>query len=277
MAEFSFVHVTTEATAKQAVSRHNAGLTRPDTALTRASWDHQPTVCILDNRAKARDARAGLAKVKKTRGRPGVSNVRFLFGHPPAFEADNAWPRSKVEAWSRDTAAWLSEWARMGSGGKAVVERVDLHVDEARPHLHASLVPAVGDLGLPGPGRRMSWRQILLHATGEDCRQKPSCRRAMAMLQTQYSMGVGEKYGMVRGEVGSTAVRAEPDGVLGLKKRAELAERRVQELERANARTRRGVEAERHGLEAARVRQRVRARQVPVAERGPDRSKGRVR
>ena len=114
---------------------------------------------ILDNEDRAAETRAELAQGPRRRGRPGAEQVRMLFGHPPAHEAADAWPRHRVEAWARDSSRWLVGFVREASGGKAVVIRADLHVDETRPHVHASILPAMPNTA-DGLGVTLSWERL---------------------------------------------------------------------------------------------------------------------
>ena len=167
-----------------------------------------------------------LTAVRK-RGRPGCKKVRFLFGHPPPFEAPDAWDKATLLTWAKDTADWLETRVRDASDGHAVVERADLHLDETRPHLHISIIPAMPKRPRdrdepwsvyradPGPSR-LSWTALQRSLSPAE-----SSRMSMRGLQTAYQDGVGRHFGMIRGELKSQS-RADPDRLAGLVTRVKL-------------------------------------------------------
>ena len=266
MASSTFVHCMSERKCQRRVDRHNAGQSRPWSALTRAAWDHKPTVMVQDNRDAFSEARASLANSPKRRGRPGVERVRFLFGHPPAFESPDAWARATIEAWARDSARWLASFVERGSGGRAVLTRADLHVDEARPHVHATVFPTVANPD--GRGVRLSWETLHLTATGAS-----DAAESMKRIQDSYYEEVGKRYGMERGTPAAItgASRQAPDNAKGLRERARLAEERLEELQRAGRREREGAAVLRRELELATSRDVYREREEKRRDRGVER------
>ena len=264
MGSFSFVHVTTEKTKQARVDRHNRGVDRPASALTRAAWDHRAVIPVMDNEFRAAQTRAECAAGPKRRGRPGSQTVRAIFGHPPAHEAPDAWPPSKVEAWARESAVWLSLFVGKASGGKAQVVRADLHVDETRPHVHASVLPAMPRED--GSGLTLSWERLHMKGTGST-----SARESMRRIQTMYHEAIGSRYGMVRGVPsmvsGVGKGETEVDRLKGLRTRAALAEAELERLRKAGRRERQGAAAMQLEVDGARARETVARRKDRTAKR----------
>ena len=270
---FSFIHIATDTKAQGALDRHNRGENRPTEALTRPEWDHRPTIRIAGDEDRAVEVLVDVEN-DRGRGRQGCQRVRILFGHPPPFESENAWDRDRLLSWAKDSASWIEQEIKQASGGTAVLERVDLHLDETSPHLHASIIPAVPRaptedqrvrilFGRPHPDEeplklKLSWSQLQRSMTPDATSRSGSMR----MLQDMYHADVGSRYGLERGKP-STRTRAEPNRVEGLKTRVRLTEERAARAEReAQAR-------------AERVEQRARQQgRAAAVER--DATKGRV-
>ena len=148
---FSFLHVTTESKAQGALDRHNRGENRPTEALTRPEWDHLPTMRIAGDEDRAAEVLVDVEQ-DRGRGRRGCQRVRILIGHPPPFESEDAWDHQKLLNWAKDSASWLERRIKEASGGLAVLERVDLHLDETSPHLPRLDHPG-STSSTPGPRR----------------------------------------------------------------------------------------------------------------------------
>ena len=250
---FSFLHVTTESKAQGALDRHNRGENRPTEALTRPEWDHLPTMRIAGDEDRAAEVLVDVEQ-DRGRGRRGCQRVRILIGHPPPFESEDAWDRQKLLNWAKDSASWLERRIKEASGGLAVLERVDLHLDETSPHLHASIIPAVpraprdpDEFEPPRP--KLSWSQVQRSMT-EGAQNRS---QSMRMIQDMYHADVGCRYGLERGKP-STRTRAEPDRVEGWKTRVRLTEERAARAEReAQARAERVEQRARQQGRAAAV------------------------
>lgn len=214
---FSFVHVDTEKKAQAAVSAHARGDKRPDSALTRTEWAHRSVVPIHEDRDRAEAVTREVRRAPARRGRPGFERVRLLIGHPPQFEADDAWSRAKLLDWARQSTAWVVKGVERASGGTAVVASSYLHVDELRPHLHVEVVPAMRDPKNPDGHLRMSWERMQRVWGGA-----PG-RAGLSNLQTLYHRDVGAAFGMRRGEP-SDRRRVATDDSDALKTRVRLLE-----------------------------------------------------
>lgn len=242
MPSYAFVHVSPDKAGNKqpSLDKHNRGETRPPETMTREEWDHLPAIRIAGHEDRAADVLEEIEK-SRGRGRPGCERVRFLFGHPPPFESGDAWDRDRLLSWARDSSAWLEKKISQASGRCAVLERVDLHLDETTPHLHASIVPALlkrlpdrisADFALfagrevdPGP-MKLSWTEL-------QRAMSPGVTRSESMraLQGSYFEDVGRGYGMQRGK-SSARTRAEPDRMEGLKTRVRLTEERAARVQR---------------------------------------------
>ena len=97
-------------------------------------------------------------------------------------------------------------------GGPGVqIAHMALHLDEGQPHGHILAVVA-DDLG------RLGWNRV---RKGFGMTGSESGRALMGALQERYHREVGSKFGLARGERGSTAVHQPIDRVAGVKDRIE--------------------------------------------------------
>lgn len=281
MASFSFIHVTPELKTQVRISRHNSGADRPPEAITRAEWDHRSTVRIAGDERRAEAVFDELTAVKK-RGRPGAQRVRFLFGHPPAFEAEDAWDKATLMTWAQDSAAWLERKVEEASDGHAVVERVDLHVDETRPHLHATVIPAMPKRPRdrdepvdvyrldPGPSK-LSWTGLQ-----RSWSTAASSSLSMRAIQDGYHADVGANFGMIRGELKSES-RAEPDRLAGLITRVKLSAEKADRERRRAAQTRRAAAVRSESDERRLAKEKQRARGLRTETRRLQRAAAAVK
>lgn len=238
-------------------------------------------------------------KRDKRRGQKGTEKVRVLFGHPPRFDAPDAWSRERLMRWARQSAKWLQEHVRRASGGLAVVERVDLHLDEVRPHLHATFVPVmarprpkgsvppdaarVGPRNLPVPNQRLSWKAMQAVMFPPEPGARSAKGSSMSGMQDSYWREVGRKFMLKRG-VPSDRVREDPDRIKGLtsrvvesQDRAFRAERRVRQQTRAATVEKADVATRNRHLQTGirRLARKVRDLTAPPDARGGGREHGR--
>ena len=219
---------------------------------------------IAGDERRAEQVHEELTAIRK-RGRPGAQKVRFLFGHPPPFESPDAWDKTKLLTWARDTTDWLDRKIRDASDGHAVLERADLHVDELRPHLHVSIIPAMPkrprdrDESVevykmdPGPSR-LSWT-----ALQRSWCPATSSSLSMRAIQDAYHEDVGVNFGMMRGDLKSQS-RAEPDRLAGLITRVKLSAAAVDRERKRAAQARRTAAARRDSETRQHAREKHRAR-----------------
>ena len=278
---YSFVHVRGDGPRPQPMlDRHNRGDKRPATALGRAEFDGVASLEIVNDERRAKAVVSALRaamKAERRPGRPPSAEVRLMLGHPPIFEAPEAWPRSQLESWARDCAGWLKGHLERASQGQAIVSRVDLHVDETRPHLHVTVVPRMprkgrddavresvrewGPDAVPACDLTFSWKRLQLAAwPGTPAKGKNAIQVSGVALQSSFYEEVGRRYGMARGEP-SAKTRSEPDAMRGLLTRARLADERAdrdrrsaaaaaERSDRASRRVRRSAAAERQSARA---------------------------
>lgn len=101
--------------------------------------------------------------------------------------------REKYRSWLKDNKAFLTKVY-----GKENIVSMHLHMDERTPHLHAIVVPITKD-------GRLS------------CKSFVDGKKYLSQQQTLYSE-LMKKYGMKRGEFGSTSKHQKPNSELGLSK-----------------------------------------------------------
>ena len=162
----------------------------------------------LDADARARKA---WLKSRKQGGRPPNPYVEFLLAGPPRYDdADRLWPESKELEWAKSARQWV---AKRFPDSKVVV--ASLHRDEAAPHVHIVLSPAV--VTTKGE-RQWGWckaRNVAavaaLNERIKGRRRTPkrmtrtNSRKALSLLQDDCHAHTGEKYGLDRGKRGSRA------------------------------------------------------------------------
>ena len=238
---------------------------RPPEAVPRVEWVRLHAHRLGGDPGAAEKA-VDEARAVKRRGRPGHACIDVLIAGAPGFESPDRWDDGKVLRWSRDSAAWLQHMC----GPDAVVHSAALHLDEKSPHVHALVVPAVRD---KNGGVQLSWSAVRKRGaeriTGGPIRGSGRPRRGthgpeMSAWQDSYHTEVGSKYGLGRGERGSTRRHVEPDSRRGLEDRFRDAEHRTQEAEQ------RAQEAEQRAQERVATADRAvaEARRAEAAERG---------
>ena len=161
-----------------ALLRHCAGESRPDHA--------RPDVgnpVYIDRRREVREILRAHEAARPKRGRPPKKAVDVLFAGPPRHAAADAWSWEKVDAWADDTMTWLK-----GAFPDAPIAVAALHMDEASPHVHVSLVPV--------RGKTFSWKKLVEDHTGQ--RGRASYRA----MQDSYHAAVAH-HGLERGDEGS--------------------------------------------------------------------------
>ena len=194
------------------LGRHVEGRSRPAEAKPR---DALPaTIAVGGDMSAARRALAAARRASNPRGgRRALPAREMLFGGPQFSEDPNTDPAAELARlceWADACVAWVD--ARRG---RAVVASATLHLDESQPHVHLVLVPVARDgklrfTGAAGVERQFLTPDQLLEAHRLDervARKEISSRKAaavvMSMLQDAYHSGVGERFGLERGERGS--------------------------------------------------------------------------
>ena len=202
---------------------HILGDRRPSTALPRTTEGEDgkevklaPVVNLDDDGKKISDRAArdrekeGLGYVRSaqadvgahTAGRKAAPLVGFVVAGPPAYAAAAAWHQRQVEMWAAESVRWIRK--RAGAGAKIVYAA--LHQDEAAPHLHVWIAAA-------DEKRRLGWNRIRAGFGGG------TGKAMMRSMQDGYHADVASKYGLDRGQKGSTATHQKPDRVEGLRQR----------------------------------------------------------
>ena len=136
---------------------------------------------------------------------------------PPPYGED-AWNEARELQWARDSY----QWGRSVLGQKSVVASAALHRDETAPHIHVLAVP------LDRQGK-LGWCRVRDQAIG---RISPGERikgsNKYRTLQNDYHAHIGKRYGLGRGEIGSTASHEAIDRSKAAEARARQAEKEVE-------------------------------------------------
>ena len=198
-----------------ALTAHILGFARPPNAAPR---DGLPAVQVLvfDVRAARAAAAAALAARGKRRGRKPARSVDFLIAGPPPGDGPDAWPLERVDAWARDSLAWIR-----AALPDAPIACAALHLDERSPHVHVQIVPIVQEgerqvLGFEGVKRALAAAGPAL-APGV---RPPKGRHLLSRVQDAYQHAVGRRYGLDRGKVGSVARHIAVNPIEGARRRA---------------------------------------------------------
>ena len=143
------------------------------------------------------------------------SNAAGLSGH-----GRNLWEWTE-DCWEGDCGRRVLRGAAarhiLKCGVRGVrIAHMALHLDETQPHGHI-LVVAADDLG------RLGWNRV---RKGFGMTGSESGRALMGALQERYHREVGSRFGLARGEAGSTAAHQPIDRVAGVKERLEEERRR---------------------------------------------------
>ena len=157
--------------------------------------------------------------------------VELLIAGPPPYEPNPEWETDSAEyqEWAADRAHWTpartEAWARANlrfleeALPDAQIYQAAWHQDENSPHCHLAFVPC-------DAANRISWRQLSAAAVGMEPPKgkidKVQQAKIMSAWQDLYHTNVGEKFGLERGEHGSTR-KHEP---LTDKKRRNAVEKR---------------------------------------------------
>ena len=198
------------------LAAHVLGDSRPDTALPRD--DLQPVEMLVGGHEAMKEA-AEFIKVTPRHHRAAPA-VEALFAGPPAYEDDAVWSKKAVDAWARDSVAWLQRRLE-----HSILYAAVLHQDEGAPHCHCLLVPL-------SRSKVVSWRQANAEALGREPPKTPQELSALGQAwQDSYHEEVGRHHGLGRGEKGS--------------------KRRHTAIDRAKAATMRASEAKKIALQAA--------------------------
>ena len=216
------------------MAAHNRGDedARPVEAAGRDIYDGRAAIDLGSEPEKARLLIAEAMMIRR-RGRKGDQITEFLIAGPPPFESPDAWPVDKLDAFAHDSADWL----RAILPDRVPLHTVAHHVDERSPHIQGCFPNVTFDDGSDAP--RLSWERVLDHMTrtaadrlaaaGEPAPEQYSHRERMSILQDSFHAEVGRRYGLDRGEKGSTRRNDPPDRTRGLKERLSDTERIVRE------------------------------------------------
>ena len=144
--------------------------------------------------------------------------VELLVTGPPRYEPDPTWEADSPEyrTWQADREYWTTDrihkWANdhiaflEGMLPSARLFSAHLHQDETSPHCHLAFIPS-------DESDYVSWRPLSAAAVGEkppkDKNDKFQAAKIMSAWQDRYHEAVADKYGLERGERGSTR-RHEP-------------------------------------------------------------------
>ena len=186
-----------------ALLRHCAGESRPDHARPDAG-----NRLLIDRRREVREILRAHEAARPKRGRPPKKAVDVLFAGPPRHAAADAWSREKVDAWADDTMTWLK-----GAFPDAPIAVAALHMDEASPHVHVSLVPV--------RRKTFSWKKLVEDHTGQ--RGRASYRA----MQDSYHAAVAH-HGLERGDEGSERKHKKLSREAGIAAAREHAEKRAE-------------------------------------------------
>ena len=208
---------------------HIAGKNRPADYVTPRP-DLEAVVQMVANSDEATAAAVEYVENTK-RHHKAAPCVELLIAGPPPYEPNSEWETDSAEyqEWAADRAHWTNErteaWARANlrfleeALPDAKVYQAAWHQDENSPHCHLAFVPC-------DAANRISWRQLSAAAVGMEPPKgkidKVQQAKIMSAWQDLYHTNVGEKFGLERGEHGSTR-KHEP---LTDKKRRNAVEKR---------------------------------------------------
>ena len=182
----------------RALAAHIVGHARPETAL---SLD-EPTVVLEDNREEAAEALdAAFAALEGKRGRRPKGVVELVLAGPPAYGSDDEWSREREHEWALQSLAW----ARKMLGPRSVIAAAALHRDETSPHIHVLAVPITRE-------GKLGWCAVRNQAAA--ALPSPKGQKSYArysQLQDDYHRQVAQKFGLLRGAIGSSAEHSQVD------------------------------------------------------------------
>ena len=217
-------------TLPDALAAHNRGDkdARPVEAAGRDMYGGRAAIDLGSEPEKARLLIAEAMMIKR-RGRKGDQVTEFLIAGPPPFESPDAWSVEKLDAFTHESADWLR--AILPDG--VPLHTVSYHVDERSPHIQGCFPNVTFDADTDKP--RLSWDRMLssmtataverLAAAGEPAPATFTDRERLSILQDSFQAEVGRRYGLDRGEIGSTQQHELPDRARGLKERLSDSER----------------------------------------------------
>ena len=198
------------------LGKHIDGLSRPDTAVPREGLpgvelldEHGQVITREDAERRRQEAAAYLEQCRKvkSRGPKPKGCAEFIVA---GLSWDDPIERHRE---------LMGEAARhiLKCGGPGVrIAHMAMHLDETQPHGHILVVVADGR-------GRLGWNRV---RKGFGMTGSESGRALMGALQERYHREVASRFGLARGEPGSTAEHEPIDRVAGVKERLEEERRR---------------------------------------------------
>lgn len=199
------------------LGKHNRGDQRPWYAFPRPG--EAAVVTLIDNRAEGAALLAAIDKQPKRRGKQPSVAVELFYQGPAPYGDEDAWPPEKVQAWVKD----VQEWTQRCTAGAGTIVEAYLHQDEGELHAHVGVIPATWDDLRPS---KLKLEHALAGRAINDHRER------MSAIQDRLYADVSSKYGLERGEKRTGKRNVPRDHGIGIRKRAETAERRAETVER---------------------------------------------
>lgn len=185
---------------------HVRGDTRPVTAAKPQPGLRPDVLVLADDVPAARQAiRAAMAARGKRRGRKPKTGLELVF-QGPAKTVD----RALIEAWARDCLRWYQTGAP-----RSQVAIAALHADETQFHLHV-VASATSESGV---GLARIRAELAGAPPGRVGRATAGAQ--MSAVQSSLWDEVSRRYGLERGEIGSTRQHREIDRSKALDRREE--------------------------------------------------------
>lgn len=190
---------------------HVAGINRPATARP-VEGPIDPIIPLCDPIDLAA-VRETINRTRPTgRGRRPGEAIDVVIAGPPSYGTAEQWTDESEMAWASESFAWLKELI----GPESVIVTAALHRDESSPHLQAVIVPVhEGRLGWTKL-KEAAWTRV--RSAGAESTTAYGC------FQDDYQRVVGHRFGLGRGERGSSRTHEPSDRVLALEARARVAE-----------------------------------------------------
>ena len=207
------------ATLDANLHQHVLGNIRPDTA--RAVRER--SVVFHDDLPGAQAALAAALDrrtQRKTRGPKPAHAVDFVLTGPPGYEEENAWPEETARAWARECVDWVRELC----GPNTVVSGAAMHRDESSPHVHVLVVPIDSE-------GTLAWKRVCMEANARIRGQRPGPKRKMGdwyrTFQDDLHERVSARYGLERGQRGSSATHQAIDRQRAAERGVEIAQKQA--------------------------------------------------